>query len=48
MKTKIKCFENEGNDFDNKQIPDAGSDYICFALINVDSALKKMKKYYLL
>ena len=46
LKTKIKSFGDEVIDFYNKEIAKVDSNYTCFAVINLDSALKKGKNYY--
>ena len=46
MKTKIKSHGDEVTDFYNKKIPKVGSNRNCFAVISLDSALKKDDIYY--
>ena len=41
MKPKIKSFGDEAADLHDKEVPKAGSDYTCLAVINIDSFLKK-------
>ena len=41
IKTKILSYGNKAADFHDKEIPKAGSDYTCLAVINIDSVLKK-------
>ena len=47
MKTKTKSFDDKAADFHDKEMPKAGSNYICFAVITIDSVLKKDENYYL-
>ena len=44
--TKISSYGDEATDFHDKELPKAGSNHTCLAVITVDSALKK-DKYYL-
>ena len=46
MKTEIKSHGDEVTDFYNKEIPKAGPNHTCLAVINFDSVLKKDKNYY--
>ena len=46
LKTKIKSYNDEATDFHAEEVPDAGSDYTCLAVITVGSALKKDEIYY--
>ena len=46
MKTNIKSYDNEVTDFLDKEIPKAGSDCTCLAVITIGSDLKKGKNYY--
>ena len=43
MQTKVKCYGDEATDFHAHDIPKASFDYSCLAVINVNSALKKIK-----
>ena len=43
LKTEIKSYSDEATGFHDKEIPEVNSGYTCLAVINVDSALKKMK-----
>ena len=47
METKIKPYADEVIDFYEKEIAAMASNYTCLAVISLDSALKKDKKYYL-
>ena len=47
LKTKITPCGNEVIDFYDKEIPKAGSNHTCLAVISLDSALKKDENYYL-
>ena len=47
LKPKIKSYGDEATGFCNKEMPKAGSDFTCLAVINVDSTLKKDGNYYL-
>ena len=40
LKTKIQSYGNEATNFHNKEIPLAGSDYTCLAVVSTDSTLK--------
>ena len=44
MKTKINCYGNEV--FYHKKIPMLDSNHTCWAVISLDSALKKDENYY--
>ena len=46
LKTKIKSYSDEATDFHNKEIPKAGADCTCLAVITIDSALQKDENYY--
>ena len=39
LKTKIKSYVDEATDFHDKELPKAGSDCTCLAVITNDSAL---------
>ena len=43
-KTKIKSYGDEA--IDDKKVPKLGSNQNCLAVINSDSALKKIENYY--
>ena len=43
LKTKIKSNNDETTDFHNKKMPKARSNYICLAVIKVDSTLERWK-----
>ena len=45
LKTKIKSYSNVATDFQNKEMPIAGSNNACLAVITIDSALKKDENY---
>ena len=47
LKTKIKPCGDEVIDFYDKEVPKAGSNHTCLAVISLDSALKKDENYYL-
>ena len=47
METKIKPHPDEVTDFYEKEIAAMASNYTFLAVISLDSALKKDKKYYL-
>ena len=47
MKTKIRSYGDETTDFYTRKIPEAGSSYICWSVILIDSVLKKGENYYL-
>ena len=44
MKTKVKSYGDEATDFHDKEIPKAGSNHTCLAVIMIDSVLKKRIK----
>ena len=44
MKTKVKSFGDEATDFHDKEMPKAGSNHTCLAVIMIDSVLKKRIK----
>ena len=44
LKTKINCYDNEV--FYHKKIPMLDSNHTCWAVISLDSALKKDENYY--
>ena len=46
LKIKIKSYGDEVTDFYDKKIPKEDSNYICVAVISLDSALKKDENYY--
>ena len=46
LKTKILSYGNKSTNFQDKEIAEAGSDYTCLAVINVNSGLKKDEHYY--
>ena len=46
LKTKIKSHADEATDFHEKEMPKAGSNHTCLAVITTDSDLKKDKNYY--
>ena len=48
LKTKIKSHSDEATDFRARKIPNAGSNYIFWSEILIDSVLKKAENYYLL
>ena len=41
LKTKIKSYGDKATDFQNKEMPKAGSNITCLAIITIDSILKK-------
>ena len=43
---KKKTYSDETTEFHDKEMTKVGSDYICPAVINVNSALKKDRDYY--
>ena len=43
LKTKIKSYGDKATD---KEMPKAGSNHTCLAVITVDSALKKDENFY--
>ena len=47
LKHKIKSHGDEVTDFCDKKIPKIDTDYICLAVITLDSAIKKNDNYYL-
>ena len=47
LKTKIKSHGNEVTDFYTKEIPKVDSNYTCWSVISLDSALKKDVNKYL-
>ena len=47
LKTKMKSYSDEATDFHDKEIPKAGCNHTCLAVITIDSALKKDDNYYL-
>ena len=47
LKTKIKSQGDEATDVHDEEIPKAGSDCICAAVITIDSALKRDENHYL-
>ena len=44
MKTKVKSYGDEATDFHGKEMPKAGSNHTCLAVIMIDSVLKKRIK----
>ena len=44
MKTKVKSSGDEATDFHDKEMPKAGSNHTCLAVIMIDSVLKKRIK----
>ena len=46
MKNKIKSHCDEVTDFWNKKISKVDSNHTCFAVISLDSTLKKNENYY--
>ena len=46
LRTKIKFYINEVTDFYDKEIPKVGSNHICLAVINLESALTKNENYW--
>ena len=46
LKTKIKFHGNEAAKFHDKEVPKAGSNHTCLAVIAIDFALKKEENYY--
>ena len=44
MKTKVKSYGDEATDFHDKEMPKAGSNHTCLAVIMIDSVLKKRIK----
>ena len=45
LKTKKKSCFDEATDFHDKELPTIGSNYICLAVISLESALKKIKTF---
>ena len=46
LKTKVKSYGDKAADYHGKEIPKAGSDCTCLAVITIDSALKEDENYY--
>ena len=46
LKIKIKSYGDEVTDFYDKKDPKVDSNHTCFAIITLDSALKKDDNYY--
>ena len=46
LKTKIKFYGEQAIDFHDKEVPKIGSNCTCFAVISLDSAIKKEENYY--
>ena len=46
LKIKKKSRGGEVRDFSDEEIPKVDSNYTCFSVISLDSALKKDEKYY--
>ena len=44
VKTKIKPWSDEALNFDDKEMPEVGSNFICLAIILIDFVLKKRWK----
>ena len=44
MKTKVKSYGDEATDFHDKEMPKAGSNHTCLAVIMIDSVLTKRIK----
>ena len=45
LKTKKKSCFDEATDLHDKELPTIGSNYICLAVISLESALKKIKTF---
>ena len=41
LKIEISSYGDEATDFHTREIPEAGSNYICWSVILIDSVLKK-------
>ena len=46
MKIKIKSYSDVATDFRAKEIPKAGSDHTCLAVITIDFVFEENKNYY--
>ena len=46
MKSKIRSYGDEVPDFQDKEVPNVGSNYTCLVIL-VDSVLKKDGNYFL-
>ena len=46
MKIKIKYFGDDAKDFYDKEIPEVGSNYTCWAVILIDFVLKEKDEKY--
>ena len=46
LKTKRKSYGDETTDFQNKEMPNAGSNNTCLAVITIDFVLEKYENYY--
>ena len=46
LKTKIKSYGDEVTDFYDTEIPKAGSNCTCLAVMAIDSTLRKEENYY--
>ena len=47
IKSKIRYYGDKATDFYEKEIPKAGYDYACLAVIAIDCVFKKDGNYYL-
>ena len=47
LKTKVRSYNDEATDFNNRKIPEAGSNNISWSVMFIDSLLKNDKNYYL-
>ena len=47
METKIRSYHDEAINFHARKIPEAGSNYICWSVILINSGFKKDKNCYL-
>ena len=47
LKTKIESYGDETTDFHDKEMPRAGSNYTCLAVILIEFVLKKDGNYFL-
>ena len=47
LNTRIRSYSDEDTDFHDKEIHKVGSNHTCFAVIKINSALKKDENYYL-
>ena len=46
MKTKIKSYIDEAIDFHYEEMPKAGFNHTCLAIMSIDPAFKKDENYY--